>query len=155
MNSSSEKHTILIIDDNPQFAEDVRALAGEEFHLITASSGEEGLRKLSECPVDLVLIDQHLQNLPWRRAYRDELQRQRPKYIGESPAVRRLFADVEIIAPTDRPVLITGESGTGKELSAHEIHRRSQRAHRPMVIVNCSNLPPDIFESEFFGHPNP
>jgi len=71
-----------------------------------------------------LLINQHLQNLPWRRAYRDELRCRQFQFIGESAAVQRLFADIETLAPTGRLVLVTGESGTGKELIAHEIHHR-------------------------------
>jgi len=99
-----------------------------------------------------LLINQHLQNLPWRRAYRDELRQRHTPFIGERPAARRLFAEIEAIAPADCLVLITGETGSGKELVAREIHRRSHRANLPMLILNCSNLPPAIFESEFFGH---
>ena len=56
------------------------------------------------------------------------------------------------IPPTEAIVLILGESGTGKELIAREIHSRSPRADRPLVKVNCSTIPRDMFESEFFGH---
>jgi transcriptional regulator with GAF, ATPase, and Fis domain len=72
--------------------------------------------------------------------------------VGTSPALRTVLLQVELVASTDATVLICGESGTGKELVAREIHQRSARAHRPLVNVNCSSVPRELFESEFFGH---
>ncbi len=72
--------------------------------------------------------------------------------VGQSPAMRSLARQIELVAPTDATVLVTGESGTGKELVAREIHRRSQRAHRPLIRVNCAAIPRELYESEFFGH---
>ena len=72
--------------------------------------------------------------------------------VGDSPVVRALVGQIEMVAHTDATVLITGESGTGKELIAHAIHDASPRAHRPFVTVNCAAIPRDLFESEFFGH---
>jgi transcriptional regulator with GAF, ATPase, and Fis domain len=72
--------------------------------------------------------------------------------VGQSPPLRKLAAQVELVAPTDATVLLLGESGTGKELFAREIHQRSRRAQRPLITVNCSAIPHEVFESEFFGH---
>jgi transcriptional regulator with GAF, ATPase, and Fis domain len=72
--------------------------------------------------------------------------------VGESPALRKVQQQVELVAPTDATVLITGESGTGKELVARAIHQRSPRSARPMITVNCGAVPETLFESEFFGH---
>ena len=72
--------------------------------------------------------------------------------VGQSPALRSITQQIELVAPTDASVLILGESGTGKELVAQEIHRRSQRHERAMVRVNCASVPREIYESEFFGH---
>ena len=57
-----------------------------------------------------------------------------------------------MVSPTDANILITGESGTGKELIVHEIHKRSPRASRPLIRVNCASIPRELYESEFFGH---
>lgn len=72
--------------------------------------------------------------------------------VGQSPGLRKLLEQVELVAPTDSNVLILGESGVGKELVARAIHDRSSRADRNMVKVNCASIPRELFESEFFGH---
>ena len=72
--------------------------------------------------------------------------------IGASPAMERVKEVIGKVAVTDSPVLVEGESGTGKELVAAAIHRLSARAKRPFIPVNCSAIPGDLLESEFFGH---
>jgi transcriptional regulator with GAF, ATPase, and Fis domain len=72
--------------------------------------------------------------------------------IGESSDIGQILSSIAMVAPTDANVLIYGESGTGKELIAREIHNRSARRNKPMIKVNCSAIPRELFESEFFGH---
>src|SRR5438034_1653771 len=72
--------------------------------------------------------------------------------VGNSPPMQRVKEIIGRVAPTDSPVLIEGESGTGKELVAAAIHRLSPRARGPFIPVNCSAIPEDLLESEFFGH---
>ena len=72
--------------------------------------------------------------------------------IGRSVAMRELFALCARVAPSDAPVIIEGETGTGKELVARAIHQRSRRAGRPLVVLDCSAIPPTLVESELFGH---
>lgn len=75
-----------------------------------------------------------------------------PDLIGRTPAMMRVKALIEKIAPTDSSVLVLGETGTGKELVAKRIHDLSRRAHMPFVAVNCGALPENLVESELFGH---
>src|SRR5437773_10656740 len=72
--------------------------------------------------------------------------------VGNSAPMQRVKEIIAKVAPTDSPVLIEGESGTGKELVAAAIHRLSPRAKGPFIPVNCSAIPEDLLESEFFGH---
>src|SRR5437588_4910553 len=72
--------------------------------------------------------------------------------VGTSPALQALLSRVSKGAPSDSTVLITGETGTGKELVARAIHRRSHRASRAFVSVNCAAIPRDLIASEWFGH---
>ncbi len=72
--------------------------------------------------------------------------------VGQSPALRNIIQQIDMVAPTEANVLILGESGTGKELVAQEIHRRSSRSGKTMVRVNCASVPRELYESEFFGH---
>ncbi len=72
--------------------------------------------------------------------------------ISQSPAFKPLLRQIQQVAPTMSTVLIGGESGTGKELIARALHRLSPRSGRPMIKVNCAALPPNLIESELFGH---
>lgn len=74
------------------------------------------------------------------------------KMIGQSAAMKKVYALIEKIAPTATPVLITGENGVGKELVAAAIHHCSPRANKMMVKINCTAIQPSLIESELFGH---
>ena len=76
----------------------------------------------------------------------------REGFIGRSEVMENVFRLVERVAPARSTVLITGESGTGKELVAKAIHEASPRSGDPFVVVNCSNIPSELLESELFGH---
>jgi DNA-binding NtrC family response regulator len=75
-----------------------------------------------------------------------------PGIIGLSPGMLRIFAQVKEVGPLDTSILILGESGTGKEGIASNIHNLSPRRNKPFVKLNCAALPPNLVESELFGH---
>ena len=89
------------------------------------------------------------------QSHREEALRNEPSFseiVGESAALHQVFREIELVAPSDATVLILGETGTGKELVARAVHQRSRRRDKPLVRVNCTSIPKELFESEFFGH---
>ena len=72
--------------------------------------------------------------------------------VGISPAMKKVFENIERVAATNSTVLLTGETGTGKEVVAKAIHNLSERKNKVMVKVNCAGLPASLIESELFGH---
>ncbi|MBW2738106.1 MAG: PEP-CTERM-box response regulator transcription factor [Deltaproteobacteria bacterium] len=72
--------------------------------------------------------------------------------LGISPVMEEVFARLKHVSKTDYPVLITGNTGTGKEVAAHAVHSLSQRAEKPLIIINCGAIPENLLESELFGH---
>jgi len=133
---------------------------GEEFPFEgTISLAVEGvgkyytiiLRDISE----RVRAQREIQRLLLEREYLEEEMNTLHNFdglIGQSPAFIKILENVEKVAVTDTPVLITGETGTGKELIAHKIHKLSKRSERALIKVNTAALPLSLVESEFFGH---
>ena len=75
-----------------------------------------------------------------------------PGIVGQSDGIRKAFDLVEKVADSDSSIVITGETGTGKGLFARAIHQHSHRRDKPFVQINCSAIPENLVESEFFGH---
>jgi two-component system NtrC family response regulator len=72
--------------------------------------------------------------------------------LGISPVMNQVFERLKHVSKTDYPVLITGDTGTGKEMAARAVHNLSQRAEKPLIIINCGAIPENLLESELFGH---
>jgi len=105
-------------------------------------------------PVDLNVLRDLVRNALKLRTEREAAAVARPsqRMRGSSPAMVQLRQTIEKVARSQAPVYIRGESGTGKELTAQSIHELSPRAAGPFVPVNCGAIPPELMESEFFGH---
>lgn len=110
-----------------------------------------------EKPLSIEKILITLDNAFNYRMLREEnkLLRQKIRYpdlTGRSPAMMRLREQISKLAPTDSCVLIMGENGTGKEVVARYIHKKSKRASRPFIELNCAAIPDSLIESELFGY---
>jgi len=114
-------------------------------------------RKQAELNLQTALaeIKELKEKLEVERAYLQEeikLEYNYENIIGQSDGLNYVLYKVEQIAPSDTTVLVLGETGTGKELVARAIHGLSPRKGRALVKVNCATLPPNLIESELFGH---
>jgi formate hydrogenlyase transcriptional activator len=116
----------------------------EIFHTLILRNADERLE-----------AERRIQLLTQETDYLREAVRDLPGHgelLGRSAAMQAVIDAVRKVASTDSTVLVTGETGTGKELVARAIHRSSQRADKPLVLVNCAAIPANLIESEFFGH---
>jgi len=101
-----------------------------------------GAKEYIPLPPDAVLIGAVL------AAVADESH----QMIFEDKAMGNVIALAEQVAPSEASILITGESGTGKEVVARHVHRKSNRADKPFISINCAAIPDNLLESELFGH---
>jgi DNA-binding NtrC family response regulator len=137
--------TVIMISGHATLADAVRAVKAGAYDLI-------------EKPLDRERLMVALRNALERRAMAREvaglraLADERFEMVGRSGPIAALFAQITKVAPTRTRVLITGESGTGKELIARALHRASALHDKPFVKVNCAAIPPELIESELFGH---
>ena len=122
------------------------------------SAVKAGAYDFLEKPLDRERLIVTLRNALERRAMAREVEGLRAiaegrwEMAGKSAAMKALFGQIAKVAPTRSRVLITGESGTGKELIARALHRESHLREMPFIKVNCAAIPPELIESELFGH---
>jgi DNA-binding NtrC family response regulator len=137
--------TIIMISGHATLADAVRATKAGAYDLIEKPLDRERLMVALRNALERRAMEREVQGL---RAIADE----RFEMVGKSAPMAALFAQITKVAPTRTRVLITGESGTGKELIARALHRASALADKPFVKVNCAAIPPELIESELFGH---
>lgn len=122
---------------------------------------KEGAEDYLTKPVDLARLEVMLRNLQDKTELRQEvleLRRQLQKMgtlghlVGKSPAMQKLFQEIEMVSSTDANVFIVGESGSGKEVVSNTIHSLSRRKNKPFIAFNCGAISPTLIESEIFGH---
>jgi len=126
----------------------VRAMSLGAYHYLTKPFNHDEL---------VLIIQRALAEKRMARDYADlrkqvEEQAAFANIVGDTPAMRAVFAMVRKVAPTTAPVLIMGESGTGKELIARAIHQHSKRSRRTFLPISTTSLPETLLESELFGY---
>jgi two-component system nitrogen regulation response regulator NtrX len=145
LKSTEPQPTVIIISGHATLADAVRAV-------------KAGAYEILEKPLDRERLMVTLRNALERRAMAREvaglraLTDERFEMVGRSAVMNALYAQIAKVAPTRTRVLITGESGTGKELIARAVHRESALKNQSFVKVNCAAIPPELIESELFGH---
>lgn len=103
-------------------------------------------------PIDLLVLRKLVNTALRLRGPNRPERRSRHVLLGESRSIVAIRATIAKLGRSQAPVFISGESGTGKELVARLIHSVGPRADRPFIAVNCGAIPPELMESEFFGH---
>jgi DNA-binding NtrC family response regulator len=139
---------VVMMTGNPMVETAVQALKSGAYDYLIKPLNLDELQHLMQQVLEKRFLSREVHSLRSRLA--DHLAVK--DLVGGSPAMTRVKEVIATVADSDSPVLIEGESGTGKELVAAAIHRQSGRAKGPFVPVNCSAIPADLMESEFFGH---
>jgi DNA-binding NtrC family response regulator len=144
---SGARTSIIFLTGHGDIPTSVRAIKAGALEFLTKPYADEDL---------IAAIEQGLahghRRLPRGAAAQPSGDGDRDGLVGTSRPFRAVLDQLDMVAPTESTVLILGETGTGKELVARAIHRRSKRATRPFVSVNCAAIPPTLVASELFGH---
>jgi DNA-binding NtrC family response regulator len=117
------------------------------FAFIEEPFAAKGLRHMVDRAFEYARLKTENRALHMRLADEDQAR----NLVGNSVQMQHVREKIELAARTTTTVLITGESGVGKDVVAHEIHRMSDRAHKPLVKISCASIPSPLLESELFG----
>src|SRR5438876_2396401 len=139
---------VVMMTGNPMVETAVQALKSGAYDYLIKPLNLDELQHLMQQVLEKRFLSREVHSLRNRLAEHLAVK----DLVGSSPGMMRVREIIAKVADSDSPVLIEGESGTGKELVAAAIHRQSGRAKGPFVPVNCSAIPADLMESEFFGH---
>src|SRR5512134_2567158 len=163
--------TDLILPDGQgtELVSDLESRGSTEFVVMTGYASTEsavdalrvGATDYLVKPVDIDRVKAILKRVPRPEELREQIGELRQELrklgrfghiIGQSPAIQKLYDQLQRVAPTSATVLLIGESGTGKELAAQTIHELSRRKRAPFLPLNCGAVSPQLIESELFGH---
>ena len=139
---------VVMLTGNPMVETAVQALKSGAYDYLMKPLNLDELQHLLRQVFEKRFLSREVHSL--RSQLADQLAAK--DLVGASQAMAQVREVIARVADSDSPVLIEGESGTGKELVAAAIHRQSGRGKGPFVPVNCSAIPADLMESEFFGH---
>ena len=145
----AEPHAVCIAVSGTATVESaVAAMHAGAFDFLTKTSELEEIRFKLRKALEVAELRQKVQFFVDR-----ERKQHTARMVGESPVMKEVYTRVQEIAATpDTTVLVLGETGTGKELVARAVHDLSERKERTLVAVNCTAVPDNLLESEFFGH---
>jgi DNA-binding NtrC family response regulator len=136
---------VAIITAHATAANTIEAMRLGAFDHLTKPIGREDLASLLTRMIRSRAPKSRTRDLPDPDGFPETL-------IGSSPSMREVQKTIGLVADSDATVLITGETGTGKEVVARTIHRVGARSNGPFMALNCAAIPPDLLESELFGH---
>jgi DNA-binding NtrC family response regulator len=140
--------SVIIITAYGSVESAVEAIRGGAYDYLVKPFRISELKKLLNRLNEMVLLRRENELLKERLRAVPEI----PKLIGVNPKFKQLLDLVKQIAPSKSTVLIIGETGTGKEMIAQAIHGFSNRAGKPLVIINCGAIPETLLEAELFGY---
>ncbi len=147
LRSRASPPAVIVITANASLTTAVRAVRSGAFDYLVKPFAPARLITTVEIALNSTSLRREVETLR-RTVERAEFG----DFIGRSIPMQAVYRTIEAAAQSTASVFITGESGTGKELAAEALHRSSNRASRPLIVLNCGAIPRDLLESTIFGH---